>query len=678
MRELSDWLEQQAARERRIVLLEDALLGDRFWAYAWYRLRFFFARYLARSAIHAVTVVLLYRIFSQREFVAILAVYAATSLASSFWWGALEAMRGEVRTLYRAGKPHLIGREIGRWLALSLLLAAGALTGTAVWIAAHGTLGPADAYVAALGLRLALELVSRCYHSGVYAIRRIYRPLTAILAVEVVGLAGVLALWPIAHAWSFPAAAALSALTVTGLTFHYTRRAYRFFGFDPFRALARPRLRAALPELFAAGSAYAVMSLDALLVLALLGAGGRPLDDTMLFALFFAVGPTVRAGFEWAQLLYFDLKRLELRVFRNVRAHFERRMLRLALLLGLVFWLLASAIATAVYGRSLGAFYPLLAPFFLARGLLAVVQIQAFAERAYAELLKNAGFCAGGVVAAGVLVDGEQATVVALTVVTLAGFALLRLREEHVHRAMRAREVLWLSEWLAEVSAQRGPTRISAVRFPLEPRRFGRDSVREWEDENRWRHRRFAERLAGWLHGHGGVTVIQPGFVVWFERGGSTPAIGERRLHTEGGGLIERLGATPLEPDGPAALASARALSLLGPGFGTGGVVVADEVRLAFRRLFPDGVVYAPDEPLPAELAALSSQEKRIVMLDAAVFARDFRPSGRRSRFDVTAFCTSGELRLIFVTDRSRDRGRRLRWRSLVRELNVKAALGEA
>lgn len=678
MRELNHWLEQQAARESRIVLLEDALLGDRFWPYAYFRLRFFFARYLARTAVHAVTVLLLYRIFSMRDFVAILVVYAATNLVSSFWWGALEAMRGEIRALYRAGRPHVLAREIGRWLTLALALAAVVLVVTGATLAVRGGIGPAEAYLSALALRLAIELVARCYHSGVYAIRRIYRPLTAILAVEVFGLVALLTLWPLAGAWSFPIAAALSALVVSGLTFHYTSRTYRFFGIRPFHALGRPRLRRALPELGAAGASYAVMSLDAVLVLALVGGDTAGLDDALLVAFLFAVGPTIRAGFEWAQLLYFDLKRLELRVFRNVRARFDRHVLRLALVLGVIFWLFASVAATAVYGESLGSLYPLLLPFFVARCLLAVVQIQAFAERAYSELLKNASVCAGGVLAVGILVEGAQGTIVALTVVTLACFLLLRLREEQLRRELRAREVLWLSEWLAEARVQDQPTRISAVRFPLEPRRFGRSDRREWEDENRWRHRRFAERLAGRLQGRGAVTVIQPGIVVWFESGRGAPAVDARRLHTEGGGLLVPLGETRVAPDGRTALAEASVAKLLGPGFGPAETVAADEVRATFRRLFPEGVVYAPDEPVPPELVALSSHDKRLVMLDAAVFARDFRPSNRRSNFDVTSFCTSGELRLIFVTDRRRDRERRRRWRSLVRQLNLRAALAEA
>ena len=95
--------------------------------------------------------------------------------------------------------------------------------------------------------------------------------------------------------------------------------------------------RRALRDLLGGGFSYALVGLDALLVLVLFtterGAGGK----TGLFTLFFLLSPTVRAGMEWAQLLYFDLKRLEIRVFRNLKRRFERAALRLAVVLGVLF-----------------------------------------------------------------------------------------------------------------------------------------------------------------------------------------------------------------------------------------------------------------------------------------------------------------------------------------------------
>ena len=121
---LERWLRRQAAREDRIVVLEEALLGDRLWRYSWYRLRWFFLRYVVESAAHAVTVFLLFRGLAWDNFLLVVVATTSSALVSSFWWGALEALRARVRDLHRSGSPHRIPRVIGGWLAFSLGLSA--------------------------------------------------------------------------------------------------------------------------------------------------------------------------------------------------------------------------------------------------------------------------------------------------------------------------------------------------------------------------------------------------------------------------------------------------------------------------------------------------------------------------------------------------------------------------
>jgi hypothetical protein len=99
------------------------------------------------------------------------------------------------------------------------------------------------------------------------------------------------------------------------------------------------------------------------------------------------------------------------------------------------------------------------------------------------------------------------------------------------------------------------------------------------------------------------------------------------------------------------------------------------EVRGAFLAAFPGGLVLDPDAPEPELLRGLSRADRRLVMLDAVAFAQDFRASGRRSRFDVTAHCVAGELRQIFLVERPGRKKARARWRAQVRRLNLETAL---
>ena len=119
MNDVTGWLHRQARREKGVVVLEDALLSNRFLAYAFVRLRYFALRFSIDSAVQAIRVAVLLRFFSGNEFVVILTVHAVTVLVGSFWWGVLDVMRGRVRDLRRSGKAHLIPKEIGRWLCVS-------------------------------------------------------------------------------------------------------------------------------------------------------------------------------------------------------------------------------------------------------------------------------------------------------------------------------------------------------------------------------------------------------------------------------------------------------------------------------------------------------------------------------------------------------------------------------
>lgn len=676
MNELARWFESQARREQRAVYLEEALLGNRFWAYSFYRLRYFFARYAVASLTHAVTVVLLYRFFDRTHFVVVLVAYAVASVISSFWWGALEAMRTEVRRLYRLRVPHVIPKAIGRWLSLSLQLTLLTALATALWLGLHlvrtGTLRPAGLYVVAIGLRLSLQFFTRAYHSGIYAIRRIYRPLPAILGVEFVGIAITLVLAPFLGAWALPVGALIAAPVVAGLSLYYTRRTYQFMGLSPapFVTLTGLRLppRRSLRDFFGGGFSYALMSVDSLLVLVLFTTERDAAGKTGLFALFFLLSPTVRACSEWAQLLYFDLKRLEIRLFRNLKLRFERAVLRLAVVLGLLFSGVAALIGALVYRAGLGDLTWGLVPFFVSLSLLAAVQIEAYSERAYPTLIRNAALCLAGYVAAGLSLADERTTVLLLAAVAFGGFLLLQLRRERLE-SDDERGLLWPTQWLAELRSVEGPVGVAAARYHADAGTVADDA---------WRERQVGDRLARWLRRSGKATLIEPGLLAWYESG-TGRVVDEQSLPSVTGGLLRWAGSSTGE-NGLVALQAAARAGVLGRELAA---VVArgvrpldvEELRASFDRMFTSGMVYAPDEPIPARLDALPSEDKRAAVAEAVTFARELRLRRPRSRFQVTSLCEAGELRLIFLVSRRAPRHLRSRWEKLVGRLNLQAAV---
>jgi len=323
--ELGRWLEAQSRRERRAVRLEDALLADRYATYFAFRLRFFGLRTVVTAILHAFKILLVARAFSQNDLLVILAVGAGTAIGNDFWWGALERMRQTIRALRRNALIHRVPAEIGRWVRLAVGLSVAGIAAATAVLAISVVLGrgpqPDGVYAAILLAGGALRLTAKAYHSGAFALRRIYRPIGSLLVADSVGIVSLVGLWPLIGLWAFPIAETAATVSALVVIVHYTGRTYRVLGLPRLWELLRAaggmpsftQLRSALPPALA----YALVGAESLIVLAVLtvpGGTGR----SSLLVLVAALGPVVRAGFEWAQLLYFDLVRLGLPLLRDL------------------------------------------------------------------------------------------------------------------------------------------------------------------------------------------------------------------------------------------------------------------------------------------------------------------------------------------------------------------------
>ena len=712
---LDSWLQRQAAREQRLVTLEDALLGNRAAAYGLYRLRFFALRCLSSAGLHVVRLTLLRFIFSHQNFLTTLLLNAAAGLLTSFWWGALEVLRGRVRHLARDGEGRRIPGEIAQWLAVAAILAGSSLLLPAVWIAwellRHGrSLDVLHLYVFAIGFRLAADLLTLTLHSGAYAVRRVYRPLPAMIAVELGSFAIVLAAWPWLGRWSFPISVVAGTVMGSTLTVHYTARVYRLLGWLPLR-LAVPGLtrfahRSIGSDLFAAGTSYALMKMDAFLMLAMFHSRIDPAHEVSLFLLFVSIGPAVQAGFDWAQLLYFDLKRLQAPCLGALRRRYEQLALRLAVVVAVVLWGIGCLLGTAVMQRNLGELYWLIGPFFLSRSLLALAQVQAFAKRQYGTLLANGAVLLAALLALQVGFSDAHYRLLGLAATAFLLAWWLRVVPKMSREGDAEPRVLALTEWLQHLRDVREPVRVRSIRFFTAGSAHLRQAggVRAWEIENRWRHRRMARRIGRRLGAAGRVSVIYPGRVTWFETARAAPSLNAKTLLGWGGGLVHAVADTGVEPHGIAALEAAGTTGMLGAVAGPARVSASvarlwdpppgervdsvphsagqeahsgriAAVRAAFAKTVPRGVIHAVGEPLPPLLRSASQRDRRAIFFEAVYFARHLQRSRRRCRFDVTSLCVDDELHLAFIIDRRCPRHQRRRWRRIISQMNLASTL---
>jgi hypothetical protein len=427
---------------------------------------------------------------------------------------------------------------------------------------------------------------------------------------------------------------------------------------------------------------YAIMRLDSLLVLALFafGYGQDVLERAELLMLFFVLSPTVRAGFDWAQLFYFDLKRLEIRVFHNLRQQFAARVERMSIPLGVVFWLFASGIGTLAFRGSLGTTYGLLLLFFICRSVLAAVQIRAFSEKSYRTLLGNGILFTVGVLSTSILVSDGSSKLLLFSAAALATAAILRV--SFILRGYRFKDqgFLWFPEWLSHTSQEKGPVRIRVVRLRNREDYLTVGVDKRSEVNRNWHLNKLAERLARRLGGSGKVTLGTPDRLVWYERQDPKARIDRSWVTRQAGGQLYSLEETPFQPEGSSALAFAVRSGLFGTDLNSDSIschqnVDKDKVKEEFERAFPSGIVYNPETPRPGPLQAFPSRQRRRILHDAVAFVRHLRPAKTAQSHEVTALSIAGEINLVFLVDRRTGTRQRKRWRNRIRQLNIQAAI---
>jgi hypothetical protein len=685
MKELNAWWRRAARRAERAVRLEDALLGGRFASYALHRLRYLGARTLVGTVLHAARIVLAYRLFRPSGFAAILVLEAIASIAGGFWWGTLEVLRSRVRELFRSGRQRETAAVIEAWLLRALRLGSIVAAAAVAWPVAQLTIfrrtfTPVDFYITAVLIRFALDVVGRCFHSGIYAVRRVYRPLFSLLFVEFLTFGAVLGLWPLIRAWALPAASLVSALAAAGMVLHYSARTYRHVGLAPWKTigLLRPSRRNATrwTDGLAAGAAYAALRLEGILPLVVAAFPGR--GRMPLAAFLLAVAPLVRAGSDWAQLFYFDLKRLDLPLLGRLRVRFERRMAVIAVPIGVLLGLAAFAFGQAIPGRMDATFGAALLVFFVLRSEVAALQMRAFTVGAYGALILSGLIGAAGWLPAGRLSDRPLAAL-GLGSASLAAAALPVLRRKGGGRPSSRPEFLTLPDWMERLKGIPEPVSVSAATFSPGSVYRGLDDPARWIEEDRWSHRMVGEAVVGKLGPRGAVAPAGPGLVVWYERAGRPRTVSPEWLLVKGAGLIRLLRTTGETAGGREALRRAAELGFFGetikaPERGSGPTI--SRLIEEFRGLAPRGVVLDPETGL-AEKGSPSptSVEMQSAMAEALAYAAGFSSFPRRSDFEVTAYVENGEIRFIFLLDAGTPPTARSRWRARLRCANLQAAI---
>lgn len=463
---LARWIHRQRRRGARHVALHECVFGLSFWRYLMFRSRFALAVMAVRLVVHALEF-LLAALTLPALVVPFMLARLAGSAVEGLWWGMSDIMRSRIRSFFHQREMPLLQRELAGWMSLSLLAALGVGgSGMALAMGMVGAFGPlAGAVMGVVALQTALRVVGRTYFSGAYAIRRVFVPLRMTMVADLVLMALGWAAHPWLRQWTVPVCMALSAGVSLWIGYRYARHSMAFLRMSPVRLWSPPDLKALLEAVSVRQMALPALSMMLIrlhpFALTALAQGVLAAETPHRLALymFYLAMPLLRGALHWGQLMYFDLSRAHLDIFRGFRRALERHALWFSCvysaLLALLAWLGGRLFAGADAGDAL----PALAAYLLLAGVYGFVQMALFSCRMHRSIIVLA-LAHSGLLALMLLEKAPTGYWPLSVAVALAASLVLFFKPRHVPEE----GVLPYLSWIEELARRKDPGNLLCLR----------------------------------------------------------------------------------------------------------------------------------------------------------------------------------------------------------------------
>ncbi len=688
--DIDRWFDQTASGKKRVVSLYPSLLTGRIFAYLRYRLRYSLLVTTTQFAVHVAEYFLILSTLGGMAAFTVMILRAGSLIVGGAWWGLLEVMRERLRRYARSGERDAAEQEIGRWLVLSVLLAIIVTAGAGVALVLFRPSGDdpvARLYAFLVVLELAINIPVRVLHSGIFATRRVYRPVWAMFVQPTVQLA-VLGI----GFYYYPTVAIIIAITMSNaigiwITVHYSLEAYRMVGLQPRLPTPTSAFWRLLPSIppwlgFKTTCSGLSLRLDGVLVLAIVGIYGtntRSFDLTAgvsawrhvdTFQFFYLILPVFRGSYEGAGIFYFDFVRLRSSsALYEFRLFFFHRLLGVAPLFGLYFWALAAALAAFVMQGVPMSFLLALIPLFVVRSLIGIYQIRLFAEGRSGTHLATFMFL--GVLLWLVWIKPDPASdliqITAAMIVQL--IVLMDVQHFRDRKPPPLPALLTLGDWLPALAREPGPVVVGNIVMPQSVTSKQRSATVTLMDRT--------------FEGTGYWTFRSATGLLYFQRAGDTDGAQPPHvsLQTVTGGVVNR-GRSSRRPaaNGRDALERLIAEPWVQPitdgSIGLGGV---ETLAGKFRSHFPEGIV--------VDLRNFEGA-RDMRSLDQNILARAL-PAAMKSLADgafvvplsshwLSPVYDEGTLRLLLVTPPDADATLVKGWLQCVKAWNVSRGGAEA
>lgn len=487
MNDIDRWFDATAKKSGKMPTLYTSLLTGRVFSYFGYRMRFSLILMTVRFAVHTIEFFILLTSLGGLATFTVMMLRIGGVVVGGAWWGLLEVMRERIRSFARVGEREESEREIGRWLVLSVVVALILVVAAAIaldhYFPSHGS-KVGQLYAFLIIVELGIDLPVRVLHSGVFATRRVYRPIWSMFAPLVVQLA-VLG----AGFYFYPAAAMITAIVVSNaigiwITVHYTTEVYRLSGLRPRVDTPRWAFWRRLPKIPPWKGGTAMLSgtglhLDGILVLSIVGVYGtdtRSFDLTAAaaswshvdaFKFFYLALPLLRGSYSGAGVFFFDFVRLRSSpALREFQVGFFHRILCVMPLVALYFWGLAAVMGLFVLSNVPVTFLLALIPLFIVRAMIGTYQIRMFAEGHHAVHIALMAFLSFLLYLVWITPNpaGDLVEITAAMATQL--IVLINLQHLQDRRDLALPTLVSLSDWISALDREPGRVRVGSVEIP--------------------------------------------------------------------------------------------------------------------------------------------------------------------------------------------------------------------
>ncbi|MEM7123600.1 MAG: hypothetical protein AAF563_20160 [Pseudomonadota bacterium] len=634
MQRIERWFASAAEKQERMVTLYPCLLRNRLLPYFIFRLRYLFTLRVISFAVHVAEFLVLLSYAPKLAVIIVVVLRAGSPLVRGAWWGAMEVLREKLRDL--SGHRHKTEAEqaIANWLVLSVILAALVMLAGLAWLTwslsqASASDHVVDIYIVLIVAELALRIPVLTLHSGIYATRRVYRPLISILLPTLLQAAIIAALFgPLKEGSLIVAIIAGSGFSLV-ISYIYIKRMYEIVDLRPtlqqgLRHFGRFLAGLPVATLMWSTAAGFLIRIDSLLVLILVGLediAGNTIDLTAghpewntpdLAVLLYIILPAIRGSYEWSILFYFDLVRLRRAIALHNLAHvFMAKLVFAAAIVGLFFWLLAAIVFVLGFQDIPIAFLVAMLPFFLVRSWLAVYQVRAYADHRYATVCISMIVILAGVVLIGTGELADIGSFAELKICFLISLIVLIIAQLwYDRREIKLAPLLSLGDWCKRLTHEPGEVTAGTLEI-----------ARSASDRDRLKLR---DMLTESLEDSGHGAWRDKHCLVYFYRHGAEASnrFDPRTLLDEAAGLVNRLRSTGEIPvKGRRALAIMRERGLLpsepDARLDTSGLVAA------FQEMFESkgGLMIDLSSPSRAKLSADLDRETTSSAIPTAVRA---------------------------------------------------------